>query len=199
MSLSSWVNTEHFKAMEKKTTQLELYIKKNSSAEILQLVSMANKVFGTEMEGIIREIFHLSPPDSSQHDGKRFSKKIELKSARWHANGLDCNWQHLEPDYDYEFVIFVLVDFDGLKAWIITKDLLMGDLRKNNVVLKQGQQGWTTSKNKLEKYLTPISSVEDLDRFISQNSSESKTSPPQTVSSPSHLQSASLPSEQSQS
>jgi hypothetical protein len=163
--------------MVKKTTQLELYVKRGSSPEILALVSMANKVFGTEMENILTELFQLSPRLSSQHDGIRHQKKIEIKSARWHANGEDCNWQHLEPEYDYEFVLFTLVDYTGLKAWIIKKDLLMGELRANNVVLKQGQQGWTTNKNKIEKYLTPIQSLDDLDKFILL-SSENRTSPP---------------------
>jgi hypothetical protein len=184
MSLSTWTQTKYFQEMEKKTTQLELYVKRGASPEILSLVSMANKVFGTEMEGIFQELFQLSPRLSSQHDGIRLGKKIEIKSARWHATGDDCNWQHLEPDYDFEFVMFTLVDFTGLKVWMITKELLMGELRKQNVVLKQGQQGWTTNKNKIEKYLTPIETISDLDKFILA-SSENKTSPPQTAESPS--------------
>jgi hypothetical protein len=181
MSLSTWSQTKYFQEMEKKTTQLELYVKRGSPPEILALVSMANKVFGTEMENILIELFGLSSRLNSQHDGIRLDKKIEIKSARWHANGEDCNWQHLEPEYDYEFVLFTLVDFTGLKAWMITKDLLMGELRSNNVVLKQGQQGWTTNKNKIEKYLTPIGTIQDLDKFIKEHASESRTSLPQTV------------------
>ena len=165
-SLDQWKETTYFKNMEKKTTQMELYIKKNSPVEILQLISMANKVFGTEMEGIYTEMFQLSPRENSQHDGIRNGKKIEIKSARWHATGEDCNWQHLEQDHDYEFVLFTLVDFTDLKVWIITKKQLMGELREKNVVLKQGLQGWTTTKKKIEPYLTPITSVEELDKFI---------------------------------
>ncbi len=178
MSLQNWTHTKYFKDMEKKPTQLDLYVKHSSPPEILSLVSMANKVFGTEMEGIFQEVFQLAPRENTQHDGIRLGKKIEIKSARWHATGDDCNWQHLEPDYDYDFVMFTLVDFTGLKVWMISKDLLMGELRKQNIVLKQGQQGWTTNKNKIESYLTPIQSIEDLDKFIEKHSSESKTSPP---------------------
>ena len=180
MSLQQWNQTKYFKDMEKKPTQLELYIKHGSSPEILSLVRMANKVFGTEMENIFQEVFQLAPRENTQHDGIRLGKKIEIKSARWHATGEDCNWQHLEPEYDYEFVMFTLVDFLGLKVWMISKELLMGDLRKQNIVLKQGLQGWTTNKNKIESYLTPIETIEDLDKFILSNASESKTSPPQT-------------------
>jgi hypothetical protein len=184
-SIDQWKETAYYKGIEKKTTQLELYIQKKSPVEILQLVSMANKVFGAEMEGIYQEIFQLSPRVNSQHDGIRTGKKIEIKSARWHATGDDCNWQHLEPEYDYEFVLFTLVDFDSLKVWIISKKKLMA-LRDTNIVMKQGQQGWTTTKKKIEPYLTSISTVDDLDRFIA--SSENRTSPPQTVVEPSHPQ-----------
>ncbi len=161
---------------------------------------MANKVFGENvMEPILREVFQMSPRISKQHDGIRLNKKIEIKSARWHATGLDCNWQHIEADYDYDFVLFVLVDFTGLKCWIISKEKLMGELRANNVVSKQGKQGWTTTKKKIEPYLTPISSIQEFDAFILKHSSESKTSPPQTGASPIPLQSASLPSAQNPS
>ena len=185
-SIDQWKETKYYKGIEKKTTQLELYIQKKSPVEILQLVSMANKVFGAEMEGIYQEIFQLDPRENTQHDGIRNGKKIEIKSARWHAIGDDCNWQHLEAEYDYEFVLFTLVDFDRLKVWIISKKKLMGELREKNIVMKQGQQGWTTTKNKIEPYLTSISTVEDLDRFIA--SSENRTSPPQTVVESSHPQ-----------
>lgn len=200
MSLSNWTKTEYFKTMKKRTTQLELYISKQSPPEILNLVTMANKVFGENaMEPILREIFQMAPRQNSQHDGIRLGKKIEIKSARWHATGEDCNWQHLEPDYDYEFVMFALVDFTELKVWIIPKTLLMGELRQQKIVSRQGQQGWTATKARLEKYLTPIKTIEELDSFIQKYSSESKTSLLQTVSLPLPPQSASLPSELNQS
>ena len=181
MSLSSWNQTNHFKNRKKKPTQIELYVKNNSNTDTLTLVSMANKVFGEEtMEPIIRELFQMSPKENKKHDGIRLGKKIEIKSARWHASGKDCNWQHLEPDYDYEFVLFVLVDFTDLKVWIITKEKLIGELRAKKIVSNQGSQGLTTNKKKIEPYLTPITSTEDLDKFIKEHSSESKTSPPQT-------------------
>ncbi len=178
-TLKTWATTKYFQTMKKKPTQLELYVKNNSDADTLTLVSMANKVFGEEvMEPMIRELFQMSPKENKKHDGIRLGKKIEIKSARWHATGKDCNWQHLEPDYDYEFVLFVLVDFTELKVWVITKEKLMGELRAKNIVSKQGEQGWTTNKKKIEPYLTPLSSIDDLDRFIKEHSSESKMSPP---------------------
>jgi hypothetical protein len=181
MSITLWNETNAFKNLKKKTTQLELYLSKKSPPDIITLITMANKVFGEDvMEPIIRELFQMSPKENTQHDGIRLKKKGEIKSARWHATGLDCNWQHLEAEYDYDFVIFVLVDFFGLKTWVITKEKLMGELRDKKIVLRQGQQGWTTNKKKIEPYLIPIQSVQELDDFIAKNFSESKTSPPQT-------------------
>ena len=64
----------------------------NSPPNILSLVELNNKAFGERIEQIIREIFKLGPRTSSQNDGTRNGKKIEIKSARYWARGDDCKW-----------------------------------------------------------------------------------------------------------
>ena len=93
-------------------------------------------------------------------------KKIEIKSARYWAGKDDCKWQHLEPEHDYEYVLFVLLDFDRFKIWCIKKSLLMGELRDKKIVTFQGKQGWWVAKSAILPYLTPINNVQDLDNFI---------------------------------
>jgi len=166
LSVNYWKNTRTFKAISEKETQIKFYKKMKSCDEVLQLVSLESKPFGSESEKIIAEIFKLDPRTSSQNDGTRNGKKIEIKSARYWAGVDNCRWQHLELDHDYEFVMFTLLDFHGWKVWIIKKSLLMGEMREKKIVTSQGKQGYWVKKSDILPYLTPISNVTDLDLFI---------------------------------
>ena len=166
LSVNYWKNTVSFKSIKEKETQIKYYKRMNSSEEVLELVDLESKPFGSVIEKLIQEIFKLGSRTSSQNDATRNGKKIEIKSARYWAGRDECIWQHLEPDHDYEFAIFVLVDFHGLKVWIIKKEVLMGELRDNKIVTFQGKQGWWVKKSAIIDHLTPIKSVDELDEFI---------------------------------
>lgn len=161
-----WKNTKAFKLIKEKETQIKYYKKMDSCEEVLQLVDLESKPFGSICEKIIQEIFNLGPRTSSQNDATRHGEKIEIKSARYWAGKDNCKWQHLEPDHDYKYVLFVLLDFQGFKVWGIQKSLLMGELREKKIVTYQGKQGWWTQKSAILTYLTPINNEEDLDEFI---------------------------------
>jgi hypothetical protein len=166
LSADYWKNTKTFKTIKEKETQLKYYKRMNSCDEVLQLVSLDSKPFGSESEKIIREILNLGARTSSQNDGTRNGKKIEIKSARYWAGEDNCRWQHLEPDHDYDIVLLVLLDFQGFKIWSIKKSLLMGELREKKIVTDQGKQGFWTTKSSILPYVTPINSISDLDQFI---------------------------------
>jgi len=166
LSVSHWKNTAAFKAITAKLTQIKYYKKMNSCEEVLQLVDLESKPFGSESEKIIQEIFKLGPRTSSQNDGTYNGKKIEIKSARYWAGKDDCVWQHLEPDHDYEYALFALLDFHGWKIWGIKKSDLMGELRDKKIVTYQGKQGWWVKKSAIVPYLTPIHTTSDLDALI---------------------------------
>lgn len=121
LSVDYFKNTEAYKKIKDKETQIKYYKNNNACDEVLQLVDLESKPFGAECENIISELFQLGPRTSSQNDGTRNGKKIEIKSARYWAGKDDCKWQHLEPDHDYEYVLFVLLDFVGFKMWGIKK------------------------------------------------------------------------------
>jgi hypothetical protein len=163
---SNWKNISSFKSIIEKETQIKYYKKMNACSEVLQLVELESKPFGSESEKIIRELFNLGPRTSTQNDATFNGKKIEIKSARYWAGKDDCRWQHLEPDHDYEYVLFVLLDFNGWKVWLIKKSLLMGELRDKKIVTYQGKQGWWVCKSVIEKYLTSIRSIKDLENAI---------------------------------
>jgi hypothetical protein len=166
LSANYWKNTRTFKSIKDKETQIKYYKKMNSCEEVLQLVDLESKPFGSESEKIIQEIFRLGPRTSSQNDGTRNGKKIEIKSARYWAGKDDCVWQHLEPDHDYEIALFALLDFQGWKVWAIKKSLLMGEMREKKIVTFQGKQGWWVRKSAILPYLTPIGTITELDTFM---------------------------------
>jgi len=166
LSVSSWKNSKSFKKISKKETQIKYYKKNFSCDEILQLVDLESKAFGTACENILTEILELGPRTSTQNDATKYGKKIEIKSARYWAGVDNCKWQHLEPDHDYEYALFVLLDFQEFKIWGIKKSILMGEMREKNIVTFQGKQGWWVTKNAILPYLTSIKNIIDLDNFI---------------------------------
>ena len=166
LSANYWKNTKSFQSIKDKETQIKYYKRMESCDEVLQLVDLESKPFGTESEKIIKDIFKLDPRTSSQNDGTRNGKKIEIKSARYWAGKDDCVWQHLEPEHDYEYALFALLDFQGWKVWGIKKSLLMGEMREKKIVTFQGKQGWWVRKSAILSYLTPIQTIAELDAFI---------------------------------
>ena len=166
LSVENWRTSKAFLAMAEKETQLRYYKSKEAAPEVMALVDLDSKPFGSVCESMLVELFGLGPRTSSQNDGTRLNKKIEIKCARYWAGKDDCKWQHLEADHDYEFALFALLDFHGWKVWGIKKSLLMGELREKKVVTFQGKQGWWAKKSALIPYLTEIQSQEQLDALL---------------------------------
>ena len=159
-----WKNTAAFTTIQEKETQIKHYKRMNASPEVLELVQLESKPFGSVCEKIISELFGLGPRTSSQNDATLNGKKIEIKTARYWAGKDDCVWQHLEPDHDYDYALFVLLNFQGWKVWCIKKTTLM-DLR-GKIVTDQGKQGCWTKKSAILPYLTPILTLADLQAFV---------------------------------
>ena len=160
-----WKNTDAFTTIQEKETQIKHYKRMNASPEVLQLVELESKPFGSVCEKIISELFGLGPRTSTQHDATLNGKKIEIKTARYWAGKDDCVWQHLEPDHDYDYAMFVLLNFHGWKVWCIKKTDLMA-LREKKIVTFQGKQGWWTRKSVILPHLTPIHTLAELQAFI---------------------------------
>jgi hypothetical protein len=166
LSVNSWKTTSAFQMIEEKETQMKYYKRMNAAPEVMQLVELESKAFGIVCEKIIAEIFGMGSRTSSQNDGTFNGKKFEMKAARYWSGKNDCVWQHLEPEYDYEYAMFVLLDFQGFKVWCIKKSFLMGEMRDKRIVTFQGKQGWWTKKSAILHYLTPINRVGDLEAFV---------------------------------
>lgn len=163
LSANYWKNTNTFKQIIEKETQIKYYKRMNSCEEVLQLVELDSKPFGSVAEKMICELFKLGPRSSSQNDGTRHGKKIEIKSARYWAGKDDCVWQHLEPEHDYEYALFALLGFNKWNIWGIQKSVLMGEMREKKIVTFQGKQGWWVKKSAILDYLKPIHNISELD------------------------------------
>lgn len=175
LACTSWKNTNAYKNYEFSNSQVDFYEKHGASPEVLNLVKLSSKSFGTVSEKIISEIFQLDPRKSPQHDAclPGTDLKIEIKTARYWVPQFDCTWQHLEPDHDYDLVLFCLLDFTKWRVWAIRKDTLMSpelrnvarEKRSAKPVNYQGTQGWWTRKSSIQKWLTPVYSANCLRKF----------------------------------
>lgn len=139
---------------------MSYYESQGAAPEVLKLVALESKAFGSAAEEILKEIFGLGKRTSSQNDATYEGKKIEIKAARFWAGTQNCRWQHLEPDHDYEYVLFALLGFHEWNCWIVPKRVLMGELRDKKIVTFQGKQGWWATKSALEPWLIPVTSRE---------------------------------------
>ena len=162
-------NTSEWAALDSAVDVREFYRENDACFEIQRIVALENRRFGSAIEKMLREIFHLSMPESTKHDAifRRFGRpdtKIEIKAARFWAGTDNCKWQHLEPDYDYTHILFVLVDFNGLRTWVAEKSFLFD----GGFLTPQGQQGYWGDKETLlnSGYLIEVEDEQDLSECL---------------------------------
>ena len=166
LSVDHWKHTKAFTQNARRETQTQYYVRMNAAPEVIELVSLDSKPFGSVSETMMTELFQMAPRTSTQNDGVFEGRKCEIKCARHWAGKDDCRWQHLEPDHDYDFAMLALLDFHEWKVWCVTKAQLMGELREKKVVTFQGKQGWWMLKSAIMPYLTPIHGLECLRKFV---------------------------------
>ena len=126
LSVDHWKHTKAFTHNARRETQTQYYVRMSAAPEVIELVSLDSKPFGSVSEAIMAELFQMAPRTSTQNDGVFEGHKCEIKCARHWAGKDDCRWQHLEPEHDYDFAMLALLDFHEWKVWCISKTLLMG-------------------------------------------------------------------------
>ena len=162
-------NTDEWNSLESVIDVRQFYKDNHAADEIQKIVGLENRKFGSVIEKMLRQLYSLSPPESSKHDAifispGRVRTKIEIKAARYWAGTDNCKWQHLEPDYDYTHILFVLIDFDKIRVWVADKKPLFSD----GLLTPQGKQGYWGDKNTLLEsgYLTEVHSAPGLSRLL---------------------------------
>jgi len=164
-------------------SQMEYYTQNNASPEIIRYVPLQGKTFGEKcMEPIAKEYFILESRSDSGHDHVKNGKTLEQKSARWHGNGDDWKWQHIEMAHSWDYLFLCGLDFNEIKYYVasrqIVEDLIKngiitGQGKKNNEGVAQPQQAYWFSRSVFRKknknftdYFTPINNEEELIQYL---------------------------------
>jgi len=162
--------TNQFKNIKDSINQEQFYRNNNAPEDILKIVKMSNKKFGEKMQCIIQELLGLEKSSHTGHDAQKKSLglKFEIKSSRFGVRSKDWMWQHIMEQHDYDYLILVGVDFDGLKVFLISKKEFM-KLRWEGLTKIQGGgegQGIWCKCKKIKKHLHEITSKDDFYNFL---------------------------------
>ena len=174
-----------FKDFKRPKTQFDYYNENNASPEILKFVDIQGKTFGEKyMEKVAREFFDLDKRISSGHDHILNGSTIEQKSARYHANGDDWKWQHIEIKHEWNFLLLTGLDFNSINFYIASRktvedliqlNIISGQGKKNSKGIAEAQQAYWFSRSDFKKknliftdYFLPMYSKSDIESFIAQ-------------------------------
>lgn len=126
---------------KKPKTQFEYYVQNGSPECILRYVDLGGKCFGEEyMERLAQEYFQTNKRTDSGHDHVKLGQTIEQKSARYHANGTDWKWQHIELGHAWDHLLLTGLDFHEIRFFIAPRTTVL-TLRTIGVLTGQGKQG----------------------------------------------------------
>jgi hypothetical protein len=147
------------------TPPLPVFYQRNGSPpEIVDLVGLSNKRFGTEMEKIVCKITGCQKiPDKVGETGwdckhEETNNYIEIKSSRYWQSIRDWKWQHILADHEWSHLILVGIDFKEIKLFLLTKDIFMHLIEKGLVTQQGGAggQGCWFEYKKTSTFLHPI-------------------------------------------
>ena len=178
-------------------TQAAWYASKGASADMISLVALGNKAFGSAMEYITCNLFNCDKvKDVKGETGWDLCRKkahIELKSSRfWRIqNKTLWRWQHVLPDHEWAYLICAGVDINKIRYFIISKPQFM-DLISDGIVTQQGGGGgqgcWFSSTDiigKIQEFSNPDdvgkTFEEQLDIFISENPANNDSIPSEVI------------------
>jgi site-specific DNA-methyltransferase (adenine-specific) len=150
-----WKNLKSFSSINYHDTQHAYYEANGASPEILQMVQLNSKKFGSVSENIIKELLNIGPRENTQHDGILDGKKVEIKVGRYLQWSTDCMWQHIEPDHDYEVLVCCLLTFTGWEIYTIDKECILSLIEKGTIK-KQGKQGYLVRRSQIVEHLTQL-------------------------------------------
>ena len=150
-------------------SQLEYYKMNNCHEDILPLVSLSNKGFGElAMERFTKEYFNLDNKSNTKHDHMKCNKKIEQKSCRYSCRG-HLNFQHIELDHDWDYLLLCFLDFHSIQYFIASKTQVV-HLESIGVLKVQGSQGYVYKPLcNIDEHFTPVYDEQDLIQFINEN------------------------------
>lgn len=151
-----WSQLKSFSSFTEPMSQYEYYSDNNASTQVLKLVKLNSKVFGTICEKIIIELLGLTQRTSTQNDATytydNITYKFEIKVGRFLQGTDNCMWQHIEPTHNFNYVLLCLLNFDTFDIFYLSKDEI-SELIKSNKIKKQGSQGYICKKLEIMDYI----------------------------------------------
>ena len=146
------------------------YQRNDAPSEIVDLVALSNKRFGTDMETLVCNITGCKKiPDTVGETGwdckhEATGGRAEIKASRYwqpprgSRQPPTWKWQHLLADHEWSHVILAGVGFQEIKLFLLTKDTFMF-LMEKGIITQQGGAGgqgcWFEYK-KASTFLHPI-------------------------------------------
>ena len=172
-SINNIIKTKSFRCMKQKMTQVDFYRSRGACDNILKLVRQSNKSFGEKTQCIVKDLLDLDSSCDAGHDAQKLSMrlKFEIKSSRYGVSSKDFMWQHIMEEHDYDYLIFVGIDFDCLKMYLISKYNFMR-LKTKGIVTQQGRaegQGLWAKRKKILPYLIELQNKEHFYKLVKQN------------------------------
>lgn len=157
-----------------KETMYDFYRRNNASDEILSLVKLDNKRFGTIMENIITEYMGMKQPAHNITSYDRMFEnifRVEIKSSRIWGRGRTSQfkWQHIMKDHDYDVLLLAGLDFTHIRLYAISKKKVM-ELYGKSMIKQQGRaegQGLWFSLSQIKPYITDVGTKEKMIAFCS--------------------------------
>lgn len=132
-------------------SQLQYYKNNNSIPEVLELIKYNSKTLGSICEKTTIKHFNLIKSNIYDYDAIYDNIKFEIKSSRYWVSVNDWKWQHIMRELQYDYVIFVGIDYTSLRFFIIKKLMLLDLYYQDLDIVKQqgngeGQGLWTNYK-----------------------------------------------------
>ena len=165
MSLNTLKSCGIDKLLAGGTPTLPVFYQRNGApAEIVDLVALSNKRFGTDMETLVCNLTGCKKvPDTVGETGwdcehEATKNYPEIKASRYWQAMKDWKWQHILADHEWSHVILAAVDFQEIKLFLLTKDTFMA-LMEKGIVTQQGGaggQGCWMEYRKAATFLHPI-------------------------------------------
>jgi len=172
------------------------YANNGAPAEMVELVSLGNKKFGSIMEHITCDLFDCQKvkdvKGKTGWDLNKNNSRIELKSSRyWRMGNKNCfRWQHVLADHEWSYLMCVGIDFQKIRYFIASKSQFM-KLIEEGVITQQGGAGgqgcWFSSDDisgKIHEFQSPEGhkslSLQLID-FIENNPSSQEPIPSEVI------------------
>ena len=118
--------------------QLRWYRNKGAPGDVLTLVKQNNTEFSNACKGIVEQTYGLKtvPNDVLLVDAR--DRKYKVLSVRHQSNGTVGRWQHIQPTHDWDFLVLVVLNVDGLVTYCLSHQHFE-ELCEMGVITPQGE------------------------------------------------------------